>query len=107
MLDELKTLRLRQRLNTRTTMYDGLFQIPTLNEVLALAWSHYNATNYTVGVYMELKHPDYHNELVYPSSMEEMLLDQLVQDGFEIHNVSNDLSLVCKQMQHIHSNDAN
>ena len=67
-LDELKTLRIRQRLPTvRSTVYDGLFEIPTLTELLELIqhWNSYedpllmNATltdrRAKPGIYAELK----------------------------------------------------
>lgn len=78
-LDELKTLRLKQRLpNARTTAFDGLFSIPTLTEILELQqdWgtkilpTRFNATSTSTarqqqesypdfGLYAELKHADW------------------------------------------------
>src|SRR5688572_6168262 len=53
-LAELRTLRARERLpELRGTAYDGRFEIPTLDEVVALAASA------GVGVYPETKHPTY------------------------------------------------
>ena len=53
-LAELRTLRARERLpELRGTAYDGRFEIPTLEEVVALA------ARAGVGVYPETKHPTY------------------------------------------------
>lgn len=58
-LAELKTLRARERLAFRSHAYDGLFVIPTFDEVLALADSAGKKRGRAVGVYPELKHPSY------------------------------------------------
>jgi glycerophosphoryl diester phosphodiesterase len=58
-LAELKTLRAKERLpqlRPANTVFDGLEQIPTFAEVLALAAEH------DVGVYPELKHPSFLRE---------------------------------------------
>ena len=53
-LAELKTLRARERLPLlRSTKYDGQFDVPTFDEILALAKAR------GVGVYPETKHPTY------------------------------------------------
>lgn len=53
-LSELKTLRARERLPLlRSTEYDGRFDVPTFDEILALAKAR------GVGVYPETKHPTY------------------------------------------------
>jgi glycerophosphoryl diester phosphodiesterase len=53
-LAELRTLRARERLpELRGTAFDGRFEIPTLEEVIALA------ARAGVGVYPETKHPSY------------------------------------------------
>jgi glycerophosphoryl diester phosphodiesterase len=57
-LAELKTLRAVERLpavRPHNTIYDGLFEIPTLQEVIDLARS----AGRKVGVYPETKHPTY------------------------------------------------
>ncbi|HVZ98834.1 MAG TPA: glycerophosphodiester phosphodiesterase [Caulobacterales bacterium] len=62
-LAELKTLRCRERLpelRPQNTVYDGLEQIPTFAEALALARSR------GVGVYPELKHPSFLSALGLP-----------------------------------------
>jgi glycerophosphoryl diester phosphodiesterase len=53
-LEELRTLRARERLpELRGTSFDGRFEVPTLDEVIALA------ARAGVGVYPETKHPSY------------------------------------------------
>ena len=72
-LDELRTLRARERLpELRGTAYDGRFGIPTLEEVVALA------ARAGVGVYPETKHPTYFASL--GRALEPPLLAAL--DGF-------------------------
>ena len=61
-LAELKTLRAVERLpavRPHNTIYDGLFQIPTLQEVIDLARGGAHAGGRTVGIYPETKHPTY------------------------------------------------
>lgn len=77
---ELKTLRLNQRLSQRSQLYNGLLQIPTFDEIIALIHTQYNNTGITFGMYPELKHPSYFNSLGY--SMEDMLLNQLSANGY-------------------------
>ncbi|MHB9878040.1 glycerophosphodiester phosphodiesterase family protein [Pacificimonas sp. ICDLI1SI03] len=60
-LAELKTLRARERLpELRGTAHDGLFEIPTFDEIIALA------KNRGVGIYSETKHPTYFQNLGKP-----------------------------------------
>jgi glycerophosphoryl diester phosphodiesterase len=59
-LAELKTLRARERIpqiRPQNTKFDGQFEVPTFDEVLALARKH------NVGVYPETKHPTYFDGL--------------------------------------------
>jgi glycerophosphoryl diester phosphodiesterase len=65
-LAEIKTLRAVQPLAERPQQFNGLFQIPTLEEVLALAKSAGEARGRSVGVYPETKHPTYHVNLGLP-----------------------------------------
>jgi glycerophosphoryl diester phosphodiesterase len=89
-LAELKTLRARERIpqiRPQNTRYDGQFEIPTFDEVLALARRH------EVGVYPETKHPAYFEGLGL--SHDEPLLAALNRSGvakvfiqsFEIDNL--------------------
>jgi glycerophosphoryl diester phosphodiesterase len=95
LLSEIKTLRLKQKLNdTRTMLYDGLFEIPLFDDVMALAQSSYTATGRMIGIYPELKRPKFHNDIGFP--MEDMLLDSLIKGGYDVigPNVYNDLNSV-------------
>ncbi len=59
-LAELKTLRARERIpniRPQNRKFDGQFEVPTFDEVLALARKH------DVGVYPETKHPTYFDNL--------------------------------------------
>jgi glycerophosphoryl diester phosphodiesterase len=56
-LDEIKTLRARERLPFRDHSHDGRFEVPTFQEILDLA------RRKGVGVYPETKHPSYFRDL--------------------------------------------
>lgn len=61
-LAELKTLRARERLpelRQRNTLYDDRYEIPTLDEVIALVKSKERSLRRTIGLYPETKHPTY------------------------------------------------
>ncbi|TXH73423.1 MAG: glycerophosphodiester phosphodiesterase, partial [Lysobacteraceae bacterium] len=59
-LAELKTLRARERLpDMRSTAYDGLYEIATLEEIIALAAEASARHGRTVGLIPEIKHPTY------------------------------------------------
>ena len=61
-LAEIKTLRAKERLpdiRQHNTLYDGLFQIPTFDEVLKLRKSLSRELHRDIGVYPETKHPTY------------------------------------------------
>lgn len=78
-LAELKTLRARERLpdlRPQNRQYDGQFEVPTFDEVLALA----KATKRRVGVYPEIKHGAYFDGL--DLNMEKPLLAALKKVGW-------------------------
>jgi glycerophosphoryl diester phosphodiesterase len=58
-LAEIKTLRAKERLATRSHEYDGRFQVPTFDEVLDLAQALGRELGRPIGVYPETKHPTY------------------------------------------------
>ncbi len=61
-LAELRTLRVRERVpNARpaNAAYDGLYQIPTFDEIVQLVQAKQAQTGRTIGLYPELKHPTY------------------------------------------------
>ncbi|MCQ8103167.1 glycerophosphodiester phosphodiesterase [Methylomonas sp. SURF-2] len=66
-LAEIKTLRAVQARAGRDSQYDGLFPIPTLEEVIALAKSRSKETGRAIGIYPEIKHSTYHATLKKPS----------------------------------------
>ena len=59
-LAQIKTLRARQPLAFRPQQFNDKFEIPTFEEVIALAKRHH------VGIYPETKHPTYHKMLGLP-----------------------------------------
>jgi glycerophosphoryl diester phosphodiesterase len=59
-LAELKTLRTRERIpQLRSTEYDGRYEVPTLDEIIALAAEESNKRGYSIGLVPEIKHPSY------------------------------------------------
>ena len=61
-LAELKTLRARERLpeiRPANAEYDGMFEIPTFAEIIALVKAKEAETGRRIGLYPELKHPSY------------------------------------------------
>ncbi len=59
-LAELRTLRAKERvpdIRPGNARYDGLYQVPTLAEVLSLVRAKQAETGRTIGLYPELKHP--------------------------------------------------
>ncbi len=68
-LAEIKTLRAKERLpeiRQHNTLYDGLFEIPTFDEVLALRARLSHDLHRTIGVYPETKHPTYFQQAHLP-----------------------------------------
>lgn len=61
-LKEIKTLRAIQT-RGRNNSYDGQFEIPTLDEVIALAKKQSQITGRWIGIYPEIKHSTYHATL--------------------------------------------
>ena len=96
-LNEIKTLRAKERLVFRDQTNNGKFLIPTLAEVLALAESEGQKRGRAVGVYIETKHPTYFSglglDLDVPllKNLKAAKLDQALQrvfiQSFEISNL--------------------
>ena len=59
-LAEIKTLRAVQPRANRPQAYNGLYEIPTLDEVIALAKAEGTRRSRAVGIYPEIKHSTYH-----------------------------------------------
>ncbi len=79
-LDEIKTLRAKERLEFRDHSRDGLYEVPTLQEVLSLVKEKSREKGREIGMYPETKHPSYHDALGL--SLEEPLLEILKQNGY-------------------------
>ncbi|WP_207912294.1 glycerophosphodiester phosphodiesterase family protein [Parafrankia sp. BMG5.11] len=61
-LPELRTLRARERLpdlRRANARYDGLYQVPTLAEIIALVRAKEAERGHRIGLYPELKHPTF------------------------------------------------
>ena len=78
-LAELKTLRTKERLPSRSRAHDGEDQIPTFEEILGLVAQRSRATGRRIGVYPETKHPSYFRAIGRP--LEEPLLAALARHG--------------------------
>lgn len=81
---ELRTLRAKERLpQTRpaNTAFDGLYVIPTLDEVIDLARHSVSCDGLPVGVYPETKHPTYFDSIGL--SLEEPLVAALQANGVD------------------------
>jgi glycerophosphoryl diester phosphodiesterase len=82
-LAELKTLRAVERIpavRPQNTAFDGLYQVPTLDEVLDLARRSRTCDGEPVGVYPETKHPTYFDGIGL--SLEEPLVATLAANGY-------------------------
>ena len=82
-LAELKTLRARERIaavRPANVVYNGQFQVPTLQEVIDLAKSKSIEKGRTIGIYPETKHPTYFKSIGLP--LEKRLIDVLAANGW-------------------------
>jgi glycerophosphoryl diester phosphodiesterase len=83
-LDELRTLRARERLpelRTANTAHDGQFLIPTFEEILQMLQRYRETTGRRIGVYPETKHPSYFASIGLPH--ERRLIDLLARYGYD------------------------
>jgi glycerophosphoryl diester phosphodiesterase len=81
-LDELKTLRARQRFKFRDQSFNGKFQIITFEEFISIAL---NATR-VVGIYPEIKSPVFINQHVkWPDGKrhEDIFVETLLKNGYK------------------------
>ena len=76
-LAEIRTLRALQARANRSQAYNGLFGIPTLDEVIALAKSEGTRLGRSVGIYPEIKHSTFHKGLFGANVFEDKLLTTL------------------------------
>ena len=82
-LGELKTLRARERIPSirpNNTAYNDQFDIPTLDEIIALARDQSAKLGRNIGIYPETKHPTYFQSIGLP--LEDKLIDGLRRDAF-------------------------
>jgi glycerophosphoryl diester phosphodiesterase len=79
-LAEIKTLRAKERLAFRSHEFDGRFEVPTFDEVIALAQQLGRELGRPIGVYPETKHPTYFRGIGLP--LEQKLLASLEKHGW-------------------------
>ncbi len=79
-LAEIKTLRARMAQDFRPQEFNDLYEIPTLEEIIALVKQVETDTAKKIGIYPETKHPTYFLQQGYDISQK--LIDTLVHEGF-------------------------
>ncbi len=82
-LAELRTLRARERLpdiRPANTAFDGLWQVPTLAEIIALVQAREAELGRRIGLYPEIKHPAYFSSIGH--DLAAMLVEQLHAAGY-------------------------
>ncbi len=82
-LAELRTLRAKERLpdmRPQNTRFDGLYQVPTLAEIIKLVRAKEAQTGRVIGLYPEIKHPTYF--MGQGHDLAEMLVEQLGEAGY-------------------------
>jgi glycerophosphoryl diester phosphodiesterase len=82
-LKEIKTLRAIERipaLRPENAKFNGMFEVPTLQEIIDLVQSLERATGRKIGIYPETKHPTYFDTLGL--SLEEPLVKTLHKNGY-------------------------
>jgi glycerophosphoryl diester phosphodiesterase len=83
-LAELKTLRAKERIpdvRQRNTIYDGRFEVPTLQEVIDLTRRLSRELDREIGIYPETKHPSYFRSIGLP--LERPLVRVLRRNGLD------------------------
>jgi glycerophosphoryl diester phosphodiesterase len=78
-LAEIKQLRAVQAFGERDQSFNGLYQIPTLEEIIHLVRMKGKEVGRVVGIYPETKHPTYHQRIGLP--LEDRLLEVLTRNG--------------------------
>jgi hypothetical protein len=79
-LTEIKTLRAIERLSFRDHVFDGAYQIPTLDEIIDLVKQVEKDTGKKIGIYPETKHPTYFTAKGFNTS--QLLIDTLKNNKF-------------------------
>jgi glycerophosphoryl diester phosphodiesterase len=83
-LREIKKLRAVQPFADRPQQFNGKFEIPTFDEVIALVRRESKKRHRTIGIYPETKHPTYHEQLGLP--LEAKLVAALKRAGLNHKN---------------------
>lgn len=78
-LAEIKRLRRVQDFAERPQQFNGKFEVPTLEEIIALAKRKSEEKGRVIGIYPETKHPTYHKSIGLP--LERRLVDALKRAG--------------------------
>ena len=76
-LAEIRTLRAVQPGAGRPQQYNGLYRIPTLDEVIALAQAESTRTGRTIGIYPEIKHSTFMAGIFGANAVEDLLVTKL------------------------------
>jgi glycerophosphoryl diester phosphodiesterase len=100
-LAELKTLRAIERLPFRNQTFNGVFEIPTLDEIIALVKQTELDTGKKIGIYPETKHPTYFEQKGYNTS--QLLIDNLVKNNFTDPNRIYIQSFEVSNLKELHS----
>lgn len=79
-LAEIKRLRAIQPRASRNQAFNGLYQIPTLQEIIEMVQGENSRRARTVGIYPETKHPTFHSALGLP--LEDALITILDRAGW-------------------------
>jgi glycerophosphoryl diester phosphodiesterase len=79
-LEEIKTLRAKERLSFRDQSYNSQFEIPTFQEIIDFVKQVEVQTDRKIGIYPETKHPTYHDSVGL--SLEEPLVETLKKNDF-------------------------
>jgi len=83
-LAQIKTLKAKQPRADRSDQFDGLYEIPTFSEIIALAKSRMTRSGNPVGIYPEIKHPYFHNQLGL--AIEDTLLTELSKANMDTYD---------------------
>jgi glycerophosphoryl diester phosphodiesterase len=78
-LAEIKRLRRVQDFAERPQQFNGKFEVPTLEEIIALAKRKSEEKGRVIGIYPETKHPTYHKSIGLP--LERRLVNTLARAG--------------------------
>src|SRR5262245_45882950 len=79
-LAEIKTLRAKERLAFRNQGFNGVYEVPTLQEVIDVAKRKSREMGRVIGIYPETKHPTYFRSIGLP--LEGRLVEVLEANGY-------------------------